>query len=131
MPINKINKKVKDVKIKETEGVVDKIKGIGISRTISISKTRKITANKKNRVEKGSRALSLGSKPHSKGVDFSRSFILRALSIYDSLITKTTTRIAITEDRVDKIMPDRALCGLSLGQKPNAVASFYPRCWKL
>jgi hypothetical protein len=51
--------------------VIDKI-GIGISNTISISKTIKIIANKKNRIENGIRALWLGSKPHSKGDDFSR-----------------------------------------------------------
>jgi len=55
--------------------------GAGMSRTISISNTRNITASKKNRVEKGSRALSLGSKPHSKGVLFSRSLNLRDLRI--------------------------------------------------
>lgn len=49
-------------------------KGIGNNKAISISKTRKITANKKNRKEKGSRALFLGSNPHSKELDFSRSF---------------------------------------------------------
>lgn len=55
--------------------------GVGISRTISISNTRKITARRKNRVENGIRAVFLGSNPHSKGVDFSRSFIERALRI--------------------------------------------------
>jgi len=41
-------------------------------KTISISKTKKITARRKNRVEKGIRAEFLGSKPHSKGELFSR-----------------------------------------------------------
>lgn len=45
----------------------------GKSSTISISNTRKITANKKNRSEKGTRADVNGSKPHSNGEDFSRS----------------------------------------------------------
>ena len=49
------------------------IKGAGINNTISISNTKKITANKKNRIEKGIRALLLGSNPHSKGEHFSRS----------------------------------------------------------
>jgi hypothetical protein len=48
-------------------------KGIGRRRTISISKTRKITASRKNRREKGIRAFFLGSNPHSKGEVFSRS----------------------------------------------------------
>lgn len=52
-------------------------KGIGNNRTISISKTRKITARRKNRNENGMRALALGSKPHSNGEDFSRSSIER------------------------------------------------------
>ena len=47
--------------------------GIGISSTISMSKTIKITANRKNRVENGIRAEFIGSNPHSKGEIFSRS----------------------------------------------------------
>jgi hypothetical protein len=43
-----------------------------MSKTISISKTRKITANRKNRMEKGVRAERKGSNPHSKGESFSR-----------------------------------------------------------
>ena len=45
--------------------------GIGIRRTISMSNTRKMTARRKNRSEKGIRAEAFGSKPHSKGVLFS------------------------------------------------------------
>lgn len=55
--------------------------GLGIRRMISISKTKKITANKKNRVENGIRALFLGSNPHSKGEAFSRSLRDRNLSV--------------------------------------------------
>jgi len=44
------------------------LKITGNSKATSMSKIKKITANKKNRIEKGRRALSLGSKPHSKGV---------------------------------------------------------------
>lgn len=51
----------------------DASKGIGNSKTISMSKMRKITPSKKKRREKGRRALSLGSKPHSKGDLFWRS----------------------------------------------------------
>ena len=61
--------------------------GAGIKRTISTSKTRKITARRKNRVEKGIRALFLGSKPHSKGEVFSRSILDRALKEYAINIT--------------------------------------------
>lgn len=45
----------------------------GSNSVISTSKIRKITAIKKNRREKGSRADPLGSKPHSNGEFFSRS----------------------------------------------------------
>jgi hypothetical protein len=55
--------------------------GIGISSTISISNTIKIIANRKNRKEKGTRALWLGSNPHSNGEDFSRSLFDRAANI--------------------------------------------------
>jgi hypothetical protein len=41
--------------------------GIGNSNTISISNIMKFTAMKKNRDEKGSRAGSFGSNPHSTG----------------------------------------------------------------
>jgi hypothetical protein len=46
---------------------------MGNNKTISISKTKKITVKRKNRVEKGKRAAAFGSNPHSKGEDFSRS----------------------------------------------------------
>ena len=49
--------------------------GIGISKIISISNTRKITARRKNRIENGSRADCFGSKPHSNGESFSRSIV--------------------------------------------------------
>ena len=44
----------------------------GNIKTSSTSKTRKIRLIRKNRIEKGSRALYLGVKPHSKGLIFSR-----------------------------------------------------------
>jgi hypothetical protein len=45
------------------------------SKIISISKTRKKIKSKKNRKEKGNRELIFGSKPHSKGLLFSRFFL--------------------------------------------------------
>lgn len=57
--------------------VLAKINGIGINNTISISKTRNRTANRKNRVENGTRAAWFGSNPHSKGDFFSRSSMVR------------------------------------------------------
>ena len=49
------------------------IKGRGIKNATSTSKTTNITAKRKNRKEKGTRALPLGSNPHSKADPFSRS----------------------------------------------------------
>lgn len=42
-----------------------------------MSNTRKITASKKNRSLKGVRAVFRGSNPHSKGDNFSRSWVER------------------------------------------------------
>jgi hypothetical protein len=42
----------------------------------------KIIASKKNRVEKGIRAVWFGSNPHSNGDNFSRSLFDRIDSIY-------------------------------------------------
>lgn len=50
--------------------------GIGNRSAISTSKIMKITAIKKNRDEKGSRAEFLGSNPHSNGDLFSRSSLI-------------------------------------------------------
>jgi hypothetical protein len=50
--------------------------GIGSSSAISTSKIIKITAIRKNRDEKGSRAEFFGSNPHSNGDLFSRSSLL-------------------------------------------------------
>lgn len=46
---------------------------IGKIKAISTSKIKKITVIKKKCKEKGIRAEDLGSNPHSKGDDFSRS----------------------------------------------------------
>lgn len=60
---------------------------IGNKSTISTSKIRKITANKKNRKENGRRADPRGSNPHSNGEDFSRSEVVR----YDKTQAKIKT----------------------------------------
>ena len=73
------------------------IRGAGRSRTISISNTKKITANKKNRRENGIRAELLGSKPHSKGDSFSRSWLERAAKNQDSINTTEVIRRASKE----------------------------------
>lgn len=46
---------------------------MGINKTISISNTMKMIANRKNRRENGMRAVWFGSNPHSNGDNFSRS----------------------------------------------------------
>jgi hypothetical protein len=57
--------------------------GIGMSKTISMSKTMKIIASKKNRMENGIRADRSGSNPHSNGDSFSRRFdIVRVARIH-------------------------------------------------
>ena len=53
------------------------IRGRGIKRAISTSKIKKITARRKNRREKGVRAVWFGSNPHSYGLAFSRLFTIR------------------------------------------------------
>lgn len=51
---------------------VDLRKIRGISRTISISKIKKISLIRKNWILKGIRFRDSGSNPHSNGEDFSR-----------------------------------------------------------
>lgn len=48
------------------------VHGSGRSRAISRSKSKKVTATRKNFIEKGSRAELIGSNPHSYGPAFSR-----------------------------------------------------------
>jgi len=56
--------------------------GMGNRSAISTSKIMKITAIRKNRDEKGSRAEFFGSNPHSNGDLFSRSsFIFFEISV--------------------------------------------------
>lgn len=59
---------------------------IGNNKVISTSKIKKITAIKKNCIEKGIRAEFLGSNPHSKGLDFSRSLNLFLDKIFAIII---------------------------------------------
>jgi len=60
-----------------------------------MSKTIKIIANKKNRVENGIRAVWFGSNPHSNGESFSRSFDERAEVIKTTVITSNGSIVAI------------------------------------
>ena len=68
-----------------------KITIIGKIKAISTSKIKKIIAIKKNRIEKGKREEFIGSKPHSKGDVFSRSF----KDFFDKIEAKYITTIEI------------------------------------
>lgn len=75
---------------------------VGRISAISTSKIKKIMAIKKNRKEKGRRAEFIGSNPHSKGEDFSRSITafldkIDANPITTPLIIKTTVPIIKTK----------------------------------
>ena len=70
--------------LNETWEIILKINGNKrISSTSKIKNTREI---KKNRMEKGIRALNLGVNPHSKGLIFSRLKIIFFLNISPSAI---------------------------------------------
>jgi hypothetical protein len=69
-----------------------KIITVGKIRAISTSKIRKIMAIKKNRIEKGRRAEFIGSNPHSKGDDFSRSILAFFERTEANPITTTLTK---------------------------------------
>lgn len=73
------------------------VKGRGRIRAISMSKTKKITARRKNRNENGIRADLFGSKPHSKGEAFSRSLVERIERDQANKNTKGGSAIAIIE----------------------------------
>lgn len=74
-------------------------------RAISTSKIRKIIAIKKNRIEKGSRAELIGSNPHSKGDDFSRSIVAFLDKAEASPITITLIKkIKVPIKKIKKII---------------------------
>jgi len=78
--------------------------GRGISSTISMSNTMKIMASRKNRMENGTRALWLGSNPHSNGEDFSRFDEDRIAVIHAMENTIRGRIIAILDDVVRSII---------------------------
>lgn len=78
--------------------------GRGINRTISISNTIKMIANRKNRMEKGIRALWLGSNPHSNGEDFSRDVVDRIETIQAIKNTIDGRMIATDEEIKIKVI---------------------------
>lgn len=66
--------KIIDVKVHEIIWEFFNTKIIGKINVISTSNTRKMILIKKNLMEKGIRDELIGSNPHSKGEDFSRSY---------------------------------------------------------
>jgi len=106
--INPIIKMIRNVKLLSTIAVILVMfisSGIGISSTISISNTIKIIANRKNRKEKGTRALWLGSNPHSNGEDFSRSLFDRAANIQARRNTISGIIMAVIDEHNIRIWP--------------------------
>jgi len=67
-------------------------RGIGRIKVISTSKIKKITATKKNRKEKGTRAELRGSNPHSKGDSLSKDFISLAPTTNATTINTNETK---------------------------------------
>ena len=59
-------------------------KGRGNNSVISTSKIKKITPTRKNFMQKGNRAIPVGSKPHSKGLVFSFLNVLLYLNLNKS-----------------------------------------------
>jgi hypothetical protein len=82
--------KIKVVVVIGARGEILRIMGIGRRREISMSKIKKTTAIRKNRREKGSRAVLVGSNPHSKGDIFSRS-----ISVFFARIIISVAKAAI------------------------------------
>jgi hypothetical protein len=78
---------ISGARLEEPEETTD-----GRIKVISISKIRKITAIKKNWIENGTRAESIGSNPHSKGEGFSRSML--------SFLASPKLAASITEGRM-------------------------------
>jgi len=69
-----------------------------------MSKTKKITASKKNRREKGMRAEFLGSNPHSKGESFSRSWSDREARVQATAGIRRARIVAIVMAKIVRSM---------------------------
>lgn len=76
-----------------------------------MSKTRKITASRKKRVENGRRADREGSKPHSNGDSFSRSAVERAVRM------EIRTKRSAGKKRARKNIGMERCIGVCLGQR--------------
>lgn len=94
-PTNKINKNTSPKSVQVVNSLKEPETITGRRRAISTSKTKKITATKKNRREKANRPLPTGSKPHSKGEFFSRS-----LSAFLPKTIETPTSNPLTANKI-------------------------------
>lgn len=90
-----------DLIVKKSEFILFIRIGIGIRRTISISKTIKITASRKKRIENGIRADRIGSNPHSNGDSFSRFLSIDRDAVIHAISTRSG---GIRMDTIDEIM---------------------------
>jgi hypothetical protein len=73
-------------------------------KTISMSKTIKITPRRKNRSEKGVRAEFFGSNPHSNGAAFSRSYVVRYLRAHAAInVNKVRVLVKIAAYSISNI----------------------------
>jgi len=71
VPTKRIAKNLAKRPLLNTLLIFNMLKVKGKIKTSSTSKIKNTRHNRKNRTEKGRRALSLGVKPHSKGLNFS------------------------------------------------------------
>ena len=99
-PIIRISKKIDLIIIHDSMFDDNITTVIGNSSAISTSKIKKITAIRKNRNEKGSRADLFGSNPHSNGDLFSRS----SMFFFDNKDVKIITVVVITRATVAVIV---------------------------
>ena len=99
-PIIRISKKIDLIIIHDSMFDDNITTVIGSSSAISTSKIKKITAIRKNRNEKGSRADLFGSNPHSNGDLFSRS----SMFFFDNKDVKIITVVVITRATVAVIV---------------------------
>lgn len=100
----KINRKINEFKIMKVVGVEYDSRGIGIKRTISISNTTKMMANKKKRIENGTRAVWLGSNPHSNGDAFSRLEVFCRKDTIQAIENTAIGRITATMVEIIKLI---------------------------
>lgn len=112
-PRNKIKKKVALMTLDIIAKFFNMAMGIGRRMAISMSNTKKITANKKKRKEKGVRAEFLGSNPHSKGLIFSRSAFVRLVSSLVKDSSRQDKITAISKLKINKfIKQEQGTCFL-------------------